>query len=35
MNTQNQFGKSGWTPDRISDLGGQTFVITGTTSGTG
>ena len=34
MNTQN-FGKKGWTPDRIGDLNGKTFVITGTTSGTG
>ncbi len=31
----NQFGKQGWTPDRIGDLTGKTFVITGTTSGTG
>lgn len=31
----NQFGKKGWTPDRISNLNGKTFVITGTTSGTG
>ena len=31
----NQFGKQGWTPDRIKDLNGKTFVITGTTSGTG
>ncbi len=34
MNT-NQFGKKGWTPDRIENLKGKTFVITGTTSGTG
>ncbi|MFD2823389.1 SDR family oxidoreductase [Lacinutrix iliipiscaria] len=34
MNT-NQFGKKGWTPDRIKKLNGKTFVITGTTSGTG
>lgn len=34
MNT-NQFGKKGWTPDRIGNLEGKTFVITGTTSGTG
>ncbi|MEQ8517991.1 MAG: SDR family oxidoreductase [Cytophagales bacterium] len=34
MNT-NQFGKHGWTPDRIKDIEGKTFVITGTTSGTG
>lgn len=31
----NQFGKNGWTPDRIKSLEGKTFVITGTTSGTG
>ena len=31
----NQFGKKGWTPDRIGSLKGKTFVITGTTSGTG
>ncbi|GAB5419329.1 MAG: SDR family oxidoreductase [Crocinitomicaceae bacterium] len=31
----NQFGKQGWTPERIKDLNGKTFVITGTTSGTG
>lgn len=31
----NQYGKQGWTPDRIKDLNGKTFVITGTTSGTG
>ncbi len=30
-----QFGKQGWTPDRIGSLKGKTFVITGTTSGTG
>lgn len=35
MSTKNQFGKKGWTPDRIGSLKGQTFVITGTTSGTG
>lgn len=35
MSTTNQFGKQGWTPDRIKDLSGKTFVITGTTSGTG
>lgn len=34
MNT-NQFGKNGWTPDRIRDLSGKTYIITGTTSGTG
>lgn len=31
----NQFGKKGWTPDRINNLNGKSFVITGTTSGTG
>ncbi len=30
-----QFGKQGWTPDRLSNLNGKTYVITGTTSGTG
>lgn len=34
MNT-NQFGEQGWTPQRITSLKGRTFVITGTTSGTG
>ena len=32
---KNKFGKLGWTPERIGDLSGKTFVITGTTSGTG
>lgn len=31
----NQFGKKGWTPNRIGNLKGQTYIITGTTSGTG
>jgi len=35
MGTTHQFGKQGWTPNRIKDLSGKTFVITGTTSGTG
>ena len=30
-----QFGPKGWTPERISDVRGKTYVITGTTSGTG
>lgn len=34
MNT-NKFGKKGWTPDRIGNIKGKTYVITGTTSGTG
>lgn len=33
MNTK--FGQQGWTPNRIKGLSGKTFVITGTTSGTG
>jgi NAD(P)-dependent dehydrogenase (short-subunit alcohol dehydrogenase family) len=35
MAHKNQFGPKGWTPDRIKSLKGKTFVITGTTSGTG
>ncbi|MBU2914630.1 MULTISPECIES: SDR family oxidoreductase [Reichenbachiella] len=35
MNNNNQFGKGGWTPERIGNLSGKTFLITGTTSGTG
>lgn len=31
----NQFGKKGWTPDRIGNLNGKSYIITGTTSGTG
>ena len=31
----NQLGKKGWTPERIKNLNGKIFVITGTTSGTG
>lgn len=34
MNTK-EFGKHGWTPERLGNLSGKTFVITGTTSGTG
>lgn len=30
-----QFGKDGWMPDRITDVKDKTFLITGTTSGTG
>lgn len=29
------FGKKGWTPERLGSLKGKTYVITGTTSGTG
>lgn len=31
----NPFGKKGWTPDRIGNISDKTYVITGTTSGTG
>lgn len=34
MNTKG-FGKQGWVPERIGDSTGKTYVITGTTSGTG
>lgn len=34
MNT-NQFRKKGWTPNGIGSLNGKTYIITGTTSGTG
>ncbi|WP_298354006.1 SDR family oxidoreductase [uncultured Dokdonia sp.] len=30
-----QFGKNGWMPERITDVKDKTFLITGTTSGTG
>jgi len=32
---KNKFGQQGWTPERIRDLNGKIYVITGTTSGTG
>ncbi len=35
MTEKNQFGPNGWTPDRLSELSGKVFVVTGTTSGTG
>ncbi len=31
----NQYGKKGWTPERLGDLNSKTYLITGTTSGTG
>lgn len=34
MNTK-EFGKKGWMPERIGDLRAKTYLITGTTSGTG
>ncbi|MTB50310.1 SDR family oxidoreductase [Lewinella sp. W8] len=35
MSANSQFGKQGWTPARIDSLAGKTYLITGTTSGTG
>jgi len=35
MMADTQFGKKGWLPARIGDVTNKTFVITGTTSGTG
>jgi len=35
MATKNQFGKKGWTPERLGSLTGKTFVITGASSGVG
>ena len=35
MANKNQFGKKGWTPERIRSLKGKTFVITGANGGTG
>ena len=35
MSNTTQFGKKGWTPERIGSLKGMTFLITGATSGTG
>ena len=35
MANKNQFGRKGWTPERIGSLKGKIYVITGTTSGTG
>ena len=35
MTTNNQFGPNGWTPERLGSLKGKTYLITGTTSGTG
>lgn len=33
--SKNQFGKEGWTPERMGSQKGKTFLVTGTTSGTG
>ena len=35
MSTKNPFGKKGWTAERMKSQKGKTYVITGTTSGTG
>ena len=35
MSRDLQFGRRGWTPDRIKSLKGKTYLITGATSGTG
>ena len=32
---KNQFGKKGWTPERLGDLSGKTYVITGANTGAG
>jgi len=32
---ENQFGKEGWTPERLGNLNGKTYVITGANAGTG
>jgi NAD(P)-dependent dehydrogenase (short-subunit alcohol dehydrogenase family) len=31
----NPFGKAGWTPDRLADLNGKTYLITGANTGAG
>ena len=35
MSNQNKFGAEGWTPELLKSQVGKTFLITGTTSGTG
>ena len=35
MSTKNQFGKKGWTPERLGSLEGKTYVITGANAGAG
>ena len=32
---KNPFGPKGWTPERLGDLTGKTYLITGANSGTG
>lgn len=33
--SKNQFGKKGWTPERLGDLSGKTYAITGANAGAG
>ncbi|HAA13713.1 MAG TPA: oxidoreductase [Cytophagales bacterium] len=33
--TQSRFGKKGWTPERIKDLSGRVYVVTGANTGAG
>jgi len=33
--SKNNFGKEGWTPDRMQDLSGKTYLITGANTGAG
>ncbi len=35
MAETNPFGPKGWTPERVGDLTGKTYVITGANSGVG
>ena len=35
MKDKNKFGPKGWTPERLGDLTGKTYLITGASSGTG
>lgn len=35
MKKQNPYGPNGWTPDRVGDLTGKTYVITGANAGAG
>jgi len=35
LTREQQFGPGGWTPERLGSLAGKTYLITGTTTGTG
>ncbi len=35
MSTKNKFGKEGWTPERLGNLSGKTYLITGANTGAG